>query len=88
MTVRVAIRSYSGDHQRHVYPVEQLNSPDRTDLVPVCREFPYPRRHLRGMVSADDFPALGDSFVSCGVCWVWARRHQHTVCVRGTVTTP
>jgi hypothetical protein len=68
-----------------MYRADQLDNRASENIVPVCREFPYPHRHPRDMVSKDDLPELGYSFVSCGSCGVWSRRNPHTVTVRGTV---
>jgi hypothetical protein len=86
MTVRIAVRWFSGDAQRHMYRADQLDNPVWETVTPVCREWPYPHRHPRDMVGKDDLPALGYSFVSCPSCGVWSRRNPHTVTVRGTVT--
>lgn len=85
MTVRIVIRRYAGDQQEHAYRVEQLLEADWEFAVPLCREFPYRHLHPRGMVSHDDLPAFGGAFDRCASCSVWARQHQHTVVVRGTV---
>jgi hypothetical protein len=85
MTIRIAVRSFSGDCLRHLYRVDQLDNPAREYLIPACREFPYPHRHPRAMVSQTDLPELGYSFVSCPSCAVWSRRNRHTMTVRGNL---
>jgi hypothetical protein len=81
----VVIRAYSGDRQRHRYRVEEIDDPACEYLVPVCREFPYPWRHPREMISDRDLPGPGSLFESCPGCDVWARRTRHTVLIRGEV---
>lgn len=85
MTVRIAVRSFSGDCLRHLYRVDDLDDSGREYLSPVCGAWPHRHRHPRGMVSGNDLPELGYSFVSCPGCGVWSRRNRHTVTVRGTV---
>jgi len=82
MTVRIAIRHYSGDRQQHGYRIDQ---PGRRYLVPVHAEWRYPDRHPLDMVSAKDLPSFGGDFDCCPGCGVWARQNRHTVVVRGQV---
>lgn len=85
MTVRIAVRWFSGDAQRHMYRADQLDDHGCETVAPVCEAGPHRQRHPRGMVSWNDLPELGYSFVSCPGCGVWSRRNRHTVTVRGTV---
>jgi hypothetical protein len=85
MTIRIAVRFYSGDRQRHFYRIDQLDNPAQERVAPVCRDFPYPRRHPRDMVSEGDRPELGDSLESCRGCAVWARKNPYALIVRGLV---
>jgi hypothetical protein len=79
---RITLRRFAGDQQVHAYRAEQLTDPRWQHLVPVCAESPYPRRHSRCMLSADDLPCLGNTVARCPGCAVWARQNIYVVVVQ------
>jgi hypothetical protein len=86
MTVPVVIRRYSGDEQQHAYLAADVTQ-DWEFAAPMCRLWPYPCLHPRGMVSRIDLPAFGGVVDRCPGCAVWTRQNPHTVVVRSEVAT-